>query len=151
MIENKARDDTLAVRKYAWDRIGDHEGAQLRGAIQIFEAARLFNFTYVKLHLLDISDIEILEDVFPFVNTDVVNNPELSNRKKRLQHRGVEVCVCVCVCVCVFIKLHITAQSGPVILVILCHSQCVCVCVFIKLHITAQSGLVILVILCHSR
>ena len=32
------------------------------------------------------------------------------------------VCVCVCVCVCVFIKLHITAQSGPVILVILCHS-----------------------------
>ena len=29
----------------------------------------------------------------------------------------------VCVCVCVFIKLHITAQSGPVILVILCHSH----------------------------
>ena len=73
----------------------------------------------------------------------------------------------VCVCVRVFMKLHITAQSGPVILVILCHSHrssqeggindtyyenlcvCVCVCVFIKLHITAQSGLVILVILCH--
>ena len=44
-------------------------------------------------------------------------------------------CVCVCVCVlCVIIKLHITAQSGPVILVILCHSHqsskrgtCVCV------------------------
>ena len=32
-------------------------------------------------------------------------------------------CVCVCVCVCVFIKLHITAQSGPVILVILCRSH----------------------------
>ena len=29
----------------------------------------------------------------------------------------------VCVCVCVFIKLRITAQSGPVILVILCHSH----------------------------
>ena len=31
----------------------------------------------------------------------------------------------MCVCVCVFIKLHITAQSGPVILliVILCHSH----------------------------
>ena len=28
---------------------------------------------------------------------------------------------------------------------------CVCVCVCIKLHITAQSGLVILVILCHSH
>ena len=38
-------------------------------------------------------------------------------------------------CLCVFIKLRITAQSGPVILVILCHSHwssqgvCVCVCV----------------------
>ena len=30
--------------------------------------------------------------------------------------------------VCGFIELHITAQSGPVILVIICHS-CVCVCV----------------------
>ena len=29
----------------------------------------------------------------------------------------------VAVCLCVFIKLHITAQSGPVILVILCHSH----------------------------
>ena len=28
---------------------------------------------------------------------------------------------------------------------------CMYVCIFIKLHITAQSGLVILVILCHSR
>ena len=42
----------------------------------------------------------------------------------------------VCLCVCVFTKLHITAQSGPAILVILCHSHCssvcvcVCVCVF---------------------
>ena len=75
--ENKACDDTLAVRKYAWDRIGDHEGAQLRGTIRMFEAARLFNFTYVKLHPLDISDVEILEDVFSFVNTDVVHNREL--------------------------------------------------------------------------
>ena len=42
------------------------------------ETARLFNFTYVKLHPLDISDIETLEDVFPFVNTDdVVHNLEL--------------------------------------------------------------------------
>ena len=29
------------------------------------------------------------------------------------------VCVCVYVCVCVFIKLHITAQFGPVILVVI--------------------------------
>ena len=33
------------------------------------------------------------------------------------------VCLCACLCVCVFIKLHITTQSGPVILVILCHSH----------------------------
>ena len=33
-----------------------------------------------------------------------------------------EMC-CVCVCVCVFIKLHITAQPGLVILVIICHSR----------------------------
>ena len=55
-----------------------------------------------------------------------------------------------------FIKLHITAQSGPVILVILCHSHRssqgginvrIYVSVFfIELHITAPSGPVIL---CH--
>ena len=59
------------------------------------------------------------------------------------------------VCMYVFIKLHITTQSGPVILVILCLHMYVCmyVCmyVFIKLHITTQSGPVILVILCHSH
>ena len=42
------------------------------------------------------------------------------------------LCVCVCVCMCIFIKLH-------------------SVCVFIESHITAQSGPVILVILFHSR
>ena len=76
--------------------------------------------------------------------------------------------VCMYVCVYVFIKLHITTQSGPVILVILCHSHYVCMCVcmyvflyvcmyyvcmyvrtyvcmylFIKLHTTTQSGPVI--------
>ena len=50
------------------------------------------------------------------------------------------------VCMYVFIKLHITTQSGPVILVCM---YVLYVCIFIKLHITAQSGLVILVILCH--
>ena len=38
------------------------------------------------------------------------------------------------VCMYVFIKLHITTQSGPVVLVMY---------VLIKLHITAQSGPVI--------
>ena len=29
----------------------------------------------------------------------------------------------VCMYVCIFIKLHVTAQSGPVIRAILCHSH----------------------------
>ena len=56
---------------------GREMSSRLRGTIRMFEAARLFNFTYVKLHPLDISDTAILEEVFPFVNTDVVHNLEL--------------------------------------------------------------------------
>ena len=43
----------------------------------------------------------------------------------RAGFQGMTSSVCVCVCVCVFIELHITAQSGPVILLIgiLCHSH----------------------------
>ena len=67
----------MAVRRYAWDRIGDHDHAKLRNTIRMFEAARLFNFTYVKLHPLDIPGIEILDEVFPFVDLDVVHNLEL--------------------------------------------------------------------------
>ena len=69
------------------------------------------------------------------------------------------------VCVCVCIKLDITAQFGPGILVIatrigppkgesvcVCVGVCLWVCVyFIKLHMTAQSGPVILVILYTTR
>ena len=52
-----------------------------------------------------------------------------------------EVCthLGVCMCVCVFIKLHITAQSGPVIRVIIfhvCEYVCVCVCVCVLLICT---------------
>ena len=39
-----------------------------------------------------------------------------------IDKKNSSVCVCVFVCVSVFIKLHITAQSGPVILVTLCSS-----------------------------
>ena len=63
------------------------------------------------------------------------------------------VCVCVCVCVrarvyvCVFIKLHIIAQSGPVIYsfyatacnpprgYLSCVCVCVCVCVFVCVYL----------------
>ena len=43
----------------------------------------------------------------------------------RILYVCMYVCVYVCMYVCmyVFIKLHITTQSGPVILVILCHSH----------------------------
>ena len=40
--------------------------------------------------------------------------------KSPVQKGSLAACVCVCVC---YIKLHITTQSGPVILVILCHSH----------------------------
>ena len=60
-------------------------------------------------------------------------------KQKRIAAEDVLLlCVCVCVCVCVFIKFHITAQSGPVILVILDATRIdppkggyVCVCVVI--------------------
>ena len=37
----------------------------------------------------------------------------------------------VCACVCIFIKLHITAQSGPVIVGILYKTHCVHVCLYL--------------------
>ena len=46
-----------------------------------------------------------------------------NNNQILLQVTSVERSACLCVCVCVFIKLHITAQSGLVILVILCYSR----------------------------
>ena len=46
----------------------------------------------------------------------------MSFEAKKLDTRHVEL-DSVCMCVCVFIKLHITAQSGPAILVILYHSH----------------------------
>ena len=47
----------------------------------------------------------------------------------RINNAYYEKCACVCVWVCVFIKLHITAQSGPIILVII-----LCVCLGVYLH-----------------
>ena len=53
----------------------------------------------------------------------------------------------MCVCVYVFIKVHIAAQSGPVILVILWATRinppkqegmCVCVCVFFPFILDAR-------------
>ena len=46
----------------------------------------------------------------------------LNYDNREISSKGIYVFLCE-VCVCVFIKLHITAQSGPVILVILCHSH----------------------------
>ena len=43
--------------------------------------------------------------------------------KYKLSYCMYSMYACMYVCMYVFIKLHITTQSGPVILVILCHSH----------------------------
>ena len=89
-----------------------------------------------------------------------------SHRMKQATRIPVYVYKSFPTCACVLFRLHIIAQSGPVILVVLCHSHwssqggindtcyenllSVYVCVLIKLRITAQSGPVILVIIGHS-
>ena len=75
-------------------------------------------------HLLD-------DEIEQFSPSHVLQHHEVISRLVRkvlmnLDHvRVVEYLegIYLCVCVCVFIKLHITAQSGLVILVILCHSH----------------------------
>ena len=52
-----------------------------------------------------------------------LNSRTLSENKEEQQLLLLIIIQCVCVCVCVFIKLHITAQSGLVILAIICHSH----------------------------
>ena len=60
--------------------------------------------------------------------------------KRDAQDRNLIVCLCLCLCLCLCVCVCVCRVC-----------VCVCVCVFIKLHITAQSGLVSLVILCHSH
>ena len=42
----------------------------------------------------------------------------ITKTSDQTRQRGLSVCVCV-----FFIKLHITTKSGPVIVVILCHTH----------------------------
>ena len=62
-----------------------------------------------------------------------------------LDHSGDEQNVCICMYVCIYVCMYVC--------VYVCMYVCmyVCIYVFIKLHITTQSGPVILVILCHSH
>ena len=63
---------------------------------------------------------------FSATNRTNTFQPVLINNSKFIKatHRTkIYVCMYVYVYVCIFIKLHITAQSGLVILVILCHSR----------------------------
>ena len=80
--------------------------------------------------------------------------PHQSNPTSTTHTPSREVChpivgrVFPLVCACVFIKLHITAQSGPVIYSFYATRVDppwgeVCVCVFIKLQIIAQPGPVV--------
>ena len=64
------------------------------------------------------------------VENYIYSHPVIKNNPDKRLELAISVVmfsrcsVCVCVCVfCVFIKLRIAAQSGPVILVILCHSH----------------------------
>ena len=59
---------------------------------------------------------------------------------------GMYVCIYVCMNVCMYIVCILTN-----VCVYVCMYVCMYVCKFIKLRITAQSGPAILVILCHSR
>ncbi|CAB1117773.1 unnamed protein product [Ectocarpus sp. CCAP 1310/34] len=61
------------VRYHAYARIGDHPGAKEHATIRLFfEGARLLNFTFVKGHQLEQSDLHILAEVLPFVTPTVV-------------------------------------------------------------------------------
>ena len=65
---------------------------------------------------------------------------------------GVCVCVCIYeIAHNPAIRPCHPSHSMPLIILVTKTSVCVCVCVFMKLHITAQTGPVILVILCHSH
>ena len=62
----------------------------------------------------------------PEIGADArVDDGDVEEKSLILESRVVveEMYVCMYVCMYVFIKLHITTQSGPVILVILCHSH----------------------------
>ena len=62
-----------------------HTAAEQRATIRLFEAARLFNFMYVKQHELDAVDIDILQEVFPFVTPTAL----LQLVVEKDQHRSV--------------------------------------------------------------
>ena len=45
--------------------------------------------------------------------------------------------VCMYVCVCIFIKLHITAQSGPVVYVCtVCMYECMYACMYVCMYVS---------------
>ena len=76
-LEAKAYYDIFAVRKYAYDRIGDHAAAKEHQTLRIFEAARLFNFSFVKQNELVATDLSILQEVLPFVTANVLHDLEV--------------------------------------------------------------------------
>ena len=47
----------------------------------------------------------------------------ITDTSDQTRQKGVCARVCLCLCLCIFIELNITVQSGPLILVILCHSH----------------------------
>lgn len=73
-LEEQVRKDMGIVQACAWGRIGDHPDTQLRNGISIFQAARLFNFCFVKQHQLTGTEINLLQESFPFVTEEIICN-----------------------------------------------------------------------------
>lgn len=70
--EAQVRQDMKAVQEYTWERIGDHSNALQKESVDIFKAARLLNFGYVKQHQLSTTDINLLLDPFPLITEEVI-------------------------------------------------------------------------------
>ena len=100
--------------------IGGHTDAQLevKSAWQKFPCGRGRKFLSTEGKGRALCGLRVISVLYSRVIAAETATTAGNAGRPRLRARA-----CVCVCVCVFIKLHITAQSGPVILVILCHSH----------------------------
>lgn len=71
MIASQLQDEVHVLRAYAYERIGRHPGAKLARTMDLFKAAKLTDFTFMKAHKYSDADVRSLS-VFPFVDGDMV-------------------------------------------------------------------------------
>ena len=65
-------------------------------------------------------------------------------------HVCMYVCMCVCMYVCMYVNIYLCMCLFLHVFMPVCYIR-INACIFLRLHITAHSGPVILVILCHSN